>query len=100
MTETGTGATPPTMVNPAGYVYIIQNFIIPIPTARGQQLPPPLVPPQEHKSAVVYVAQPKHKLPLPLGTIILPLGLLTSPPLAPPQEANHDIAQGVQQKLM
>ena len=43
----------------------------------------PLVPPQEHKSAVVYVAQPKPKPPLPLGTIILPLGLLTLPPLAP-----------------
>ena len=78
----------------------MQKSIPLIPTARGQQLPPPLVPPQEPKSAVVSVELLKHKPPLLLGTTILPLGLLTLPPLAPQPEVNHVIAQGVQQKLM
>ena len=60
----------------------------------------PLVPPQEPKSAVVSAELQKPKPPLLLGTIILPLGLLTSPPLAPQPEVNHVIAQGVPQKLM
>ena len=80
------------------------NFLLQPPalthTAVGLFPKTPLVPPQEHKSAVVYVAQPKPKSPLPLDIIILRLGLLTSPPLAPQPEANHVIAQGVQQKLM
>ena len=69
-------------------------------TAVGFLPKAPLVPPQEHKSAVVYVVQPKPKPPLPLATLIPQPGLPTLPLPVQKQEANHVIAHVAVQKLM